>query len=254
MLVRPTSIAPAARSRATAGASAFAAGPPASTFDPARVTSPPTSKRSLTDTGSPSTGERTMPLFRSRSAWSASARAASAEVLRNAREPSPAGSAMRASACSASSRLVILPAASAAARAATVSMARSFDRLRRGRGVYLEGLQRGQCRRGALLQPRLRRAAPRLPAPPDRALPRALGGARRPPRAGDARPARPDRRHARRRVTGVLRRAARVQPARARSAADPLVPRPARARDAVALRRRVLLGRPDRDRALAAVQ
>src|SRR3990172_9417166 len=61
MLVRPTIPAPAARSRATAGASAFAGGAPARIFERARVTSPARSKRSFTDTGRPSTGERTAP-------------------------------------------------------------------------------------------------------------------------------------------------------------------------------------------------
>ena len=78
MLVRPTITAPAARSAATAGASVFAGGASARIFEPARVTSPPTSNRSFTETGSPSTAERTTPALRRRSAWSASARADSA--------------------------------------------------------------------------------------------------------------------------------------------------------------------------------
>jgi hypothetical protein len=43
MLVRPTITAPAARRRATAGASAFAGAASASSFEPARVGSPATS-------------------------------------------------------------------------------------------------------------------------------------------------------------------------------------------------------------------
>ena len=61
MLVRPTMTAPAARSRATAVASCAAGAASASSAEPARVTWPATSNRSFTDTGRPSTGERTMP-------------------------------------------------------------------------------------------------------------------------------------------------------------------------------------------------
>eukprot|EP00962_Isochrysis_galbana_P000339 scaffold100_cov122-Isochrysis_galbana.AAC.2 len=75
--VRPTMMAPAARSRATAMASAAAGGLEASATEPASVTSPDTSNRSLTDIGIPSTGERTTPSARSRSDASASASAAS---------------------------------------------------------------------------------------------------------------------------------------------------------------------------------
>ena len=59
MLVRPTSTAPAARSRATTGASRAAGGRSSSAFEPASVTSPATSNRSLIDTGSPASGEAT---------------------------------------------------------------------------------------------------------------------------------------------------------------------------------------------------
>jgi hypothetical protein len=122
MFVRPTITAPAARSRATAGASAFAGGAWARSFDPARVTSPPTSNRSFTETGRPSTGERTTPARRRPSECSASARACSAYTLRKARAPSPAGSAMRASACSTSLRLLVRPSASSRESPATVHM------------------------------------------------------------------------------------------------------------------------------------
>jgi len=70
--------APAARNLATAGASIFAEGKFSRIREPARVTSPATSKRSFSDTGRPSTAERRTPAWRSRSAWAASARAASA--------------------------------------------------------------------------------------------------------------------------------------------------------------------------------
>ena len=94
----------------------------------------------------------------------------------------------------------------------------------------------------------------RVAAPPARAVPCALHGACDPARRRGARPAQPVRRHAPGRRERVPPRAAPLQPARARAAPDPVVPRPARARDAVAVRRRVLLGRLDRDRARAAVQ
>ncbi len=56
MLVRPSRAAPAALRRATAGLSLAAAGASASTRDPAAVTWPATSNRSLTDTASPASG------------------------------------------------------------------------------------------------------------------------------------------------------------------------------------------------------
>src|SRR5438067_2459700 len=56
MLVRPMITAPAALRRATTGASAAAGGLSSSAFDPAGVTSPAMSKRSLIDTGMPASG------------------------------------------------------------------------------------------------------------------------------------------------------------------------------------------------------
>src|SRR2546427_3554588 len=52
MLLRPMTTAPAARSRATATASAVAGGASRRIFEPAVVTSPAMSKRSLIETGS----------------------------------------------------------------------------------------------------------------------------------------------------------------------------------------------------------
>ena len=76
MLVLATITAPAARSRCTTGASA-AAGLPSSarTFEPARVTSPATSNRSLIVTIIPSTGPSEAPRAARPSAASAAARA-----------------------------------------------------------------------------------------------------------------------------------------------------------------------------------
>jgi hypothetical protein len=104
MLVLATITAPAARSRRTAGASAVAGGASASTFDPARVGSPATSNRSLMVMMAPSSGPRLVPLRARASAASAAARAAWAYTVRQAREPSPFRSAMRASASSTRSR------------------------------------------------------------------------------------------------------------------------------------------------------
>ncbi len=61
MLVRPIRMAPAARSRATTGASHIAGGWSSSAFEPARVGSPATSKRSLIDTGKPAKGDGDIP-------------------------------------------------------------------------------------------------------------------------------------------------------------------------------------------------
>jgi hypothetical protein len=65
MLVRPTITAPAAIRRSMTGALRSAGGASFSTTEPAVVTCPATSNKSLTDTGNPSSGERTMPAARS---------------------------------------------------------------------------------------------------------------------------------------------------------------------------------------------
>jgi len=118
MLLRPMTTAPAARSRATATASAAAGAASRRTFEPAVVTSPAMSKRSLIETGSPATGDGTTPCFRSRSEASAATSALWACTLVKTRPPSPPASAMRASAASTSLRLVVLPSASSCASAA----------------------------------------------------------------------------------------------------------------------------------------
>ncbi len=69
--VRPTTTAPAARSRATTGWSAAAGGPP--TTAPSVVTSPATATLSLTATGTPASGSRARSGRASTSAASASA-------------------------------------------------------------------------------------------------------------------------------------------------------------------------------------
>ena len=116
MLVRPTMIAPAWRSRRTTVASVFGRCGIGERLDPARVMSPATSNRSFTDTGMPASGEGTMPCARRASLARASASADSRCVRRNTRAPSPEGAAMRVSASSTSAWLVVLRAASSAAR------------------------------------------------------------------------------------------------------------------------------------------
>ncbi len=57
MLVRPIGMKPAARSRATLGASCAAGAASRSTVEPAVVTSPAISNRSLIETGMPANGD-----------------------------------------------------------------------------------------------------------------------------------------------------------------------------------------------------
>ena len=117
MLVRPISMNPAARSRAMTGASLLAGGLPARTVDPARVRSPSTSNRSLTEIGMPAKDDGARPVLRMPSSTSADSRAPRFTV-RNARHPSPAGSSIRAKHCSTSWRLVTEPLSSRWAKSA----------------------------------------------------------------------------------------------------------------------------------------
>ena len=67
MLVRPIGMNPAARSRATDGASRAAGAASRNTTEPAVVTSPATSNRSLIETGMPANREGAAPRSRRRS-------------------------------------------------------------------------------------------------------------------------------------------------------------------------------------------
>ena len=78
MLVLPINAAPAARSRATTVASAVAGAASRKAMEPARVISPSTSNKSLTETGKPAIGESVCPVTRITSAWEAAASADSA--------------------------------------------------------------------------------------------------------------------------------------------------------------------------------
>jgi len=64
MLLRPIGMKPAARSRATLGASRLAGGVSRSAVEPAVVTSPAMSNRSLIDTGMPANGDGAAPRAR----------------------------------------------------------------------------------------------------------------------------------------------------------------------------------------------
>src|ERR1700693_3581874 len=75
MLLRPMTTAPAARSRVTATAPGVAGAASRRIFEPAVVTSPAISKRSLIETGRPANADGTTPSFRSRSEASAASSA-----------------------------------------------------------------------------------------------------------------------------------------------------------------------------------
>src|SRR5471032_970798 len=123
MFVLPTITAPAARNRATTGASVLAGGASSSALEPDKVVSPATSHRFLIDTGNPASGEDTRPALRCRSLASAAASACVFQVLMKTRLPSPLGSSMRAKAASVSVREVVRPAASSAASCRIVGFA-----------------------------------------------------------------------------------------------------------------------------------
>src|ERR1700754_928406 len=122
MLVRPITTKPARRSRATAGASAAAGGESSNARDPARVTCPLMSNRSLIEIGMPANGDGAALTSRSRSIASAASIAASAPTWRKARAPSPCGSAILARHASTSARAVVRPASRSAAREARVGI------------------------------------------------------------------------------------------------------------------------------------
>ncbi len=105
-------IAPAARSRATTGASATGAAP-RGTREAAVVGVPARSMMSLTDTGTPCRGPRYRPVAISRAAASASARAASSSTTVKALRAS-SQARMRSRAASTTSRTVASPARIAA--------------------------------------------------------------------------------------------------------------------------------------------
>ena len=126
MLVLPTMTAPAARRRATTGASSVAGLASSSALEPESVVSPATSHRFLIETGMPASGEGTRPALRIVSLASAAASAWSFQTFTKARLPSPFGSAMRASASSVSLREVVRPAARSAASWVIVGLAILF--------------------------------------------------------------------------------------------------------------------------------
>src|SRR5438034_375029 len=122
MLVRPITMKPARRSRATAGASASAGAESSSAREPARVTCPLMSNRSLIETGIPAKGDGAAFTSRSRSIASAASIAASASTWRKARAPSPELSAMRARHSSTSLRALVRPFSRSSANDASVGV------------------------------------------------------------------------------------------------------------------------------------
>src|SRR6266404_4525581 len=122
MLVRPITMKPARRSRATAGASTSAGGESSSAREPARVTCPLMSNRSLMETGMPAKGDGAAFTSRSRSIASAASIAASASTSRKARAPSPELSAIRARHASTSLRALVRPFSRSSASDASVGV------------------------------------------------------------------------------------------------------------------------------------
>jgi len=119
MLVRPIRTKPARRRRSTAGASA-GAGAGSRTLEPARVTCPCTSNRSLIEIGMPAKRDGAALAARRTSIASAARLAPSRSTCRNATPPCPAASSIRARQSSTTARLVIRPAARSAARLSSV--------------------------------------------------------------------------------------------------------------------------------------
>src|SRR5882757_9875865 len=122
MLVRPITMKPARLSRATTGASASAGAESSSAREPARVTCPLMSNRSLIETGMPANGDSAALALRNRSMASAAPSAASRSTWMKVRWPSPAGSAILAMHCSTSLRAEVAPLARSAAREASVGL------------------------------------------------------------------------------------------------------------------------------------
>src|ERR1043166_3282 len=109
MLVRPITTKPARLSRATTGASASAGGESSSAREPARVTWPLMSNRSLIATGMPAKRRGAAWALRRRSIAPAASIAACVSTWINARGPSPSLSAIFARHASTSARAVVRP-------------------------------------------------------------------------------------------------------------------------------------------------
>src|SRR5215470_17489049 len=120
MLVRPIATKPARRSRATTGASAAAGAESSNAREPARVTCPLMSNRSLIETGMPAKRDGAACALRKWSIASAASSAASLSTWMKVRCPSPAGSAIRAMHSSTSLRAVVRPVSRSPASAARV--------------------------------------------------------------------------------------------------------------------------------------
>src|SRR6478735_5439460 len=123
MLVRPMTMKPARRSRATTGASTSAGVQSSSSArEPARVTCPLMSNRSLIETGMPANGDGAACALRNRSIASAAPSAPSLSTWMKARSPSPEGSAILERHSSTSLRADVRPVSRSAASEASVGM------------------------------------------------------------------------------------------------------------------------------------
>ena len=116
-LVEPRTTRPASRIRATSGASRSTVRP-CSARDPAVAGSPTASTLSFTRTGTPCSGERTVPEARSASRRSAcsSASALVATAARRSTPSAPSTAAIRSSSVRTTSTELVVPASRSAAR------------------------------------------------------------------------------------------------------------------------------------------
>src|ERR1700733_57141 len=167
MLVRPIRIKPARRKRETTGASLSAGGESSSAREPARVTWPLMSNKSLIEIGMPAKTDGAALTSRSRSIALAASIAASTSTCTNARAPSPDLSEILARHSSTSFRALVRPLSRSAARAVSVGVldmvvVASWTTLQSIRnGIDLQ-IEQGRAQRFAM---RVQRQRPRHAAP-----------------------------------------------------------------------------------------
>src|SRR5579872_945053 len=165
MLVRPIRMNPACRRRDTTTASLSAGAESSSAREPARVTWPLISNKSLIEIGIPAKGEGTALTSRSRSMAFAASIAASTSTWIKAREPSPNLSAILARHSSTSLRALVRPASRSWASEISVgifgmswSPCRSTTNIRYRFDLQIE---QGRAQRFAM---RIQRQRPRHPS------------------------------------------------------------------------------------------
>src|SRR5579871_2196718 len=170
MLVRPIKMKPARRSRETTGASASASGESSSAREPARVTWPLMSNKSLIENGMPAKGDGAALTSRSRSIALAASIAASTSTCTKARAPSPDLSAILARHSSTSLRALVRPLSRSAARLVSVGISGMVvvlvDRLKSIRNRIDLQIEQGRAQRFAMRiqRERARHATPQRPA------------------------------------------------------------------------------------------